>query len=235
EAGGFVPLGSLDGNSNPFSEATAVSGDGKVIVGYVGATGGEAFRWTEDDGMQSLGWLEGRDSYGNDKALAASYDGSVIVGSALSSTDKFQAFRWTEETGMVALPTLAAFTASRNTAWANGISWDGTVIVGGSLQEYANQAVRWVDGEIFSLGGLDGANNSLSEANAISGNGQVIVGDVSAQGGRNSGFHWTEEDGMLTVEDWLRASGATIVGSHPAEPDRSDITASANATNEDGS
>src|SRR5690606_16213637 len=208
EAGGFEPLGSIEGNTNPFSEATAVSGDGQVVVGYVGATGGEAFRWTEAGGMQSLGWLEGRDSYGNDKAMAASYDGSVIVGAALSSTDKFQAFHWTENTGMVALPTLSAFTASRNTAWANGVSWDGAVVVGGSLQGYANQAVRWVDGEIFSLGGLDGASSALSSANAISGNGQAIVGDINS-GSTAHGFRWTEEGGMLTVEDWLRDSGAT--------------------------
>jgi len=235
EAGGFEPLGSIEGNTNPFSEATAVSGDGQVVVGYVGATGGEAFRWTEDDGMQSLGWLEGRDSYGNDKALAASYDGSVIVGSALSDTDKFQAFHWTESTGMVALPTLSASSASQNTATATGISWDGTIIAGHSRQGYANQAVRWVNGEIFSLGGLDGASSVLSVANGISGNGQVIVGDVSSGPATGHGFRWTEGSGMLTVEDWLRASGATIVGSHPAEPDRSDITMTANATNEDGS
>jgi len=234
-AGGFQPLGSIEGNSTPFSEATAVSGDGKVAVGYVGVTGGEAFRWTENEGMKSLGWLEGRTTYGNDQATAASYDGSVIVGSALSSTNKAQAFRWTQQTGMVALPTLAAANSSNNTAGATGVSWDGSVVVGHSVQGYQRQAVRWVDSAIFSLGGLSGAGSSLSTALAISGNGQVVVGEVMGHGGRNSGFHWTQEDGMLTVEDWLRASGATIVSSFPADPERSDITASANATNEDGS
>ena len=72
-------------------------------------------------------------------------------------------------------------------------------------------------------------------ANGISGNGQVIVGDVSSGPATGHGFRWTEGSGMLTVEDWLRASGATIVGSHPAEPDRSDITMTAEATNENGS
>lgn len=158
----------------------------------------------------------------------------MIVGSALSSTDKFQAFHWTENTGMVALPTLAASSVNQNTATAAGISWDGTVVAGHSRLGYSTQAVRWVDGDIFSLGGLDSASSSLSWANAISGNGQVIVGNEGS-GSTAHGFHWTEEDGMLTVEDWLRNSGATIEGSHPAEPDRSDITATANATNEDGS
>src|SRR5690606_14675339 len=88
--GGFEPRGSIDGNTNPFSEATAVSGDGRVVVGYIGATGGEAFRWTEAGGMQSLGWLDGRESDGNDRATAASYDGSVIVGQALSGGDRPQ-------------------------------------------------------------------------------------------------------------------------------------------------
>ncbi|WP_157188134.1 autotransporter domain-containing protein [Nitratireductor pacificus] len=231
-AGGFQLLGSLPGQSNLFSEATAVSGDGKVAVGYVGATGGEAFRWSEEDGMQSLGWLEGRSEAGNDKALAASYDGSVIVGSALSSSSKFQAFHWTEEAGMVALPTLAAYSSSNNTATATGISWDGRIVVGHSLKGYMNQAVRWVDGDIFSLGGLGGASSSLSKAYGISGNGHVIVGEVSGNDSRTNGFRWSEEEGMLTVEDWLRASGATIESNFPG---RSEITLTAEATNEDGS
>lgn len=237
--GGFESLGSLDGN--PFSEATAVSGDGTIVVGNSnfgsGADAGvAAVRWTEDGQIHGLGWLEGRDSAeSNDTARAASFDGSVIVGDALSSNNKFQAFRWTEATGMVALPTLNANIPSNNTAGATGISWDGNVVVGHSRLMYSpTQAVRWVDGEIFSLGGLDGAFSVLSSAQAISGNGQVIVGNVSS-GDTGHGFRWTEGDGMLTVEDWLRNSGATIVSSHPGDPDRSDITMTAEATNEDGS
>jgi len=226
---GFVSLGSLDGN--PFSEATAVSGDGTIVVGNSNfGTGAEAgvaaVRWTEDGQIHGLGWLEGRDSAeSNDTARAASFDGSVIVGDALSSTNKFQAFRWTKDTSMVALPTLDANTASNNTAGATGISWDGNVIVGHSQQGYSTQAVRWVDGEIFSLGGLDGAPGALSWAQAISGNGQVIVGNVGS-GSTGHGFHWTEGDGMLTVEHWLENSGASI---------ETDITMTAEATNEDGS
>ena len=111
EAGGFEPLGSIEATpirsqARPFP-ATARSSSA------MSAQPAASFPSTEDDGMQSLGWLEGRDSYGNDKALAASYDGSVIVGSALSSTDKFQAFHWTESTGMVALPTLSASSAAK--------------------------------------------------------------------------------------------------------------------------
>lgn len=227
--GGFVDLGSLDGN--PFSEATAVSGNGQIVVGNsnfgIGSEAGvAAVRWTADGQIAGLGWLPGRNSAeSNDTARAASYDGSVIVGDALSSTNKFQAFRWTEVTGMQALPTLAAYSASQNSAGASGISWDGNIIAGTSLQGYQWQAVRWENGQVFSLGGLNGASTALSWSEDISGNGEVIVGRISS-GSTAHGFRWTKGDGMLTVEDWLRASGANIV---------SNVTATAEATNQDGS
>lgn len=227
--GGFVDLGSLDGN--PFSEATAVSGNGQIVVGNSNFGSGSeagvaAVRWTADGQIEGLGWLPGRDSAeSNDTARAASYDGSVIVGDALSASNKFQAFRWTEATGMQALPTLAAYSASQNSAGVGGVSWDGNIIAGYSLQGYQWQAVRWENGQLFSLGGLNGASTALSWSEDISGNGEVIVGRISS-GSTAHGFRWTEDDGMLTVEDWLRASGATI---------QSDLTATAETTNEDGS
>ncbi|MAM09763.1 MAG: hypothetical protein CML23_04740 [Rhizobiaceae bacterium] len=225
QEGGFQSLGTLP---NGFaSEATAVSGDGKVVVGFDGFNSGEGFRWTEAGGMQSLGFLSGGEAIRADQPKATNYDGSVVVGMALTGDYKQNAFRWTEQTGMQALPTL-----DNKLTVANGISWDGSVIAGHSQKGYYSQAVRWVDGEIASLGGLNGADMSLSWAYDVSGNGAVIVGDVSGNASRNNGFRWTEESGMVTVEDWLRASGAEVPSNFPGQ---SDITLSAEATNEDGS
>ncbi|WP_018067232.1 hypothetical protein [Martelella mediterranea] len=96
--------------------------------------------------------------------------------------------------------------------------------MGESQKGYARQAVRWVDGEIESLGGLDGAESALSAALGFSGNGAVAVGTLYSS---NNGFRWTEDGGMLTVEDWLTASGADMP--------QNAITETADATNEDGS
>lgn len=224
--GGFQSLGTLEGGIS--SNATAVSGDGKVVVGYDGFLNGEGFRWTEAGGMQSLGFLPGGETEKNVQPAAANFDGSVVVGMAVTDDYKQNAFRWTEQTGMEALPSL-----DNKMNVASDISWDGTIISGFSQKGYYPQAVRWVNGEISSLGGLYEADMSLSWARGISGNGQVIVGETSNQNyGGNNGFRWTEDGGMLTVEDWLRESGADVPSNFPG---RSEITETADATNEDGS
>src|SRR4029079_10603321 len=56
----FTPLGDLPGGTF-FSEATAVSADGLVVVGVSNSASGreEAFRWTRAGGMVALGDLPG--------------------------------------------------------------------------------------------------------------------------------------------------------------------------------
>ena len=95
-AASFRGLGDLPGG-NFFSVATAVSADGRVIVGNAKSINGtEAFRWTAATGMVGLGDLSGGtfSSFAN----AVSADGSVVVGDSISSNGR-QAFRWTQATG----------------------------------------------------------------------------------------------------------------------------------------
>lgn len=226
--GGFENLD----DDNVFSEATSVSGDGSVIVGYIGANGGQAFRWTEDTGMVGLGWLEGGEGKGNDRATAVSWDGSVIVGSAVSAQNKFQAFRWTDASGMTTLPTLSAYSVANDTATATDVSWDGQVIVGHSLKGYTTRAVRWDDGQISELGDLEGSTDRQSQSLGVSGNGMTIVGKAMKEDSTFYGFRWTEDSGMQQVEEWLEDSGADI----PRDDfGRFRITQTAEATNADGS
>ena len=119
--------------------ATAISADGSVIVGEARDASGfwRAFRWTASTGMQDIGTLGGPES----AALAANRDGTVIVGTSLTtgSTGSNHCFRWTAKTGMQDLRALLQ-AAGVHTAdnWisldtAAGISADGTVIVGFGL------------------------------------------------------------------------------------------------------
>lgn len=132
-------LGTLGGS---FAEATAVSRDGRVVVGYSSLStswNSHAFRWVEggtggvsgNPQMQDLGTLGGPSS----QATAVSGDGAVVVGwSEAPGTSFFQAFRWTETTGMVSvadwLSANGVGVGSMALTEANGVSDDGSVIVG---------------------------------------------------------------------------------------------------------
>ncbi len=101
EADGFVTLGDLPGDSEGNrieSHATAISAAGDVIVGWSYTNNSEinAFRWTQTEGMISLGDT-------TQSATAISGNGMVIVG--YYDGDQ-QAFRWTQNTGLVNLGSL---------------------------------------------------------------------------------------------------------------------------------
>jgi probable HAF family extracellular repeat protein len=82
---GMVGLGYLPGGNS--SSATAVSGDGSIVVGSsYSASGNQAFRWTAGSGMQSLWDLLVTNGFNIDPAevliaSGISADGNTIVGS----------------------------------------------------------------------------------------------------------------------------------------------------------
>ncbi len=124
---GLQDLGLLPGGSQ--SIAIAISADENVVVGEA-TVGGlwHAFRWTAATGMVNLGTLGGAES----AAFAVNGDGSVIVGSSLTSqsTGSSQAFRWTAKTGMQDLTKLVNAPQRLIVQSAVGVSADGTVITG---------------------------------------------------------------------------------------------------------
>ena len=186
--------------SNPHSfyyNTTGVSGDGSVVVGtggiqpYEGGNLYYAFRWTASSGTVGLGG-------GNfSSASGVSGDGSVVVGTSGYSTSGYvgpigsQAFRWTAGSGMVVLGYLPGGTYSA----PNGISADGSVIVGSSSSAFGSQAFRWTAGSgMVGLGYLPGG--TYSSANGISADGSVIVGSGSSTSGEQA-FRWTAGSGMV--------------------------------------
>jgi probable HAF family extracellular repeat protein len=131
------------------SEANAVSANSSVVVGYMefGQSSGtvthaEAFRWTADLGMTSLGDLPGGRRYSVAHDISA--DGSVVVGSSDALRDDGHntraAFYWTAPTGMLDLHDLLVANGVTNLAgWrlseARGVSADGLTIVGTGLHD----------------------------------------------------------------------------------------------------
>ena len=180
----FTLLGDLPGGFF-YSTATAVSADGRVVVGESSSGAGwEAFRWTAATGMVGLGDLPGGSFYS--RATAVSADGRVVVGEGRSEAGT-EAFRWTAAGGggggggggeMVGLGYLSG---AHKFSKATGVSGDGTVIVGSS----SGGAFRWT-----ATGGMAGLGLPFEPA-AISADGHVIVG------GAGEAFRWTADEGMI--------------------------------------
>jgi probable HAF family extracellular repeat protein len=228
---GTVGLGHLPGDSD--STATAVSGDGSVVVGVSapsfdlagagavdgrvlssgGFTVGQTFRWTAGSGMVGLGHLPGST---NNSPVAVSSNGSVIIGTSYSASGVGQAFRWTAGSGMVGLGYLPGGTNSS----ASYLSADGSVIVGTSYSASGGQAFRWTAGSgMVGLGNLPGGTN-ISAA-GLSADGFVIVGTSYSASG-DQAFRWTAASGMVGLgylpgdtnsqASAISADGSVIVG-----------------------
>jgi uncharacterized membrane protein len=128
---GIVGLGFLSEPSRDFdaSQAKAISGDGLVIVGssVSGPFNLEAFRWTSETGMVALSDVPGANTPG--VAYAASYDGSVIVGTGVPD-----AFRWTIHGGAQSIAQMLTAggidLGDLRLDVATGVSADGNIIVG---------------------------------------------------------------------------------------------------------
>ncbi len=169
--GAVSRLGHLPGDQY-YSEATAVSADGHVIIGQ---SEDDGFRYTATEGMVSLG-------AGNIPS-ALSADGSVITG----SDSEGKGFRYTSQEGMTSL---GFFSPS-------AVSADGNVIAGNSDSE----AARYTDSEgVVDLGFIQHLNapdfaqidfdvaSSYSSVSDISEDGDVIVGSSNTYAFKDTPF-----------------------------------------------
>ncbi len=144
---GMVGLGSLLPGGDRSSEANAMSADGSVIVGSVDrGFGAEPFRWTAETGMVGLGDLGeckfnllvdgvvGEYKY-KGWATDVSADGNIVIGQGCSNGFP-AAFIWDAENGIRDLEQVLIndfgldLTGWSGFSYAEGISADGTVIVG---------------------------------------------------------------------------------------------------------
>ena len=143
-----LDLGTLGGTSSTSSinsEATAVSGNGNIVVGssLTGDPvniGSHAFLW-QSGVMIDLGTLGGSGPHDGSSGLDVSDNGQVVVGVANTADGDGHAFRWKASTGMVDLGTLGG---SGSAAW--GVNDNGSVIVGQSDTRFTRTARLHLEG-----------------------------------------------------------------------------------------
>ena len=217
---------------------TAISGDGTTVVGFLDPSSTtEAFRWHLSSQPQELPAVPTGSS--NERAVATSSDGGVVVGNAsVDDLNVHQAgFRWTALSGTVALGPSPTGTALE----VSDVSADGQTILAAGLPAREIYRVD-ADGQFSQILGTDGGP-LRGRAEAISADGSTVVGlafeglglttayrqvgDRPAEslglsfrargvsdGGRvvvgDGGILWTESSGPRLLYDVLQDEGVDV-------------------------
>jgi len=172
------------------SGATACSGNGDVVTGYVveNENGNlKRFRWDANTGMVKLtedGFNSGRD---------ISFDGNTITGETYTGFLAAKAFRWTLGDGLLALEQSSVQTLG----W--GISHDATVF-GGTYSGFPSQAFIFDDTNGLQLLGDLPGGPEWSGANALSGDGTTAAGFGSVAANfqdQYEAMRWDATNGMI--------------------------------------
>jgi probable HAF family extracellular repeat protein len=221
--GVMTPLGLdlLHGNE---SFAAAVNQDGNAIAG-------EAHTSSSVHSEQGFYWLNGVTTaipiladHSCAEASGISANGNVVVGTALTCFVGFnyQAFKWSP--GEASATGLGFVSGFAGRSYANGVNANGQVIVGSSCDGGGSlcQAFRWDNsvkpGDYIPGLGIP-SGYSRSDAIAVSGDGQVVVG-VATNGASRQPFKWSNTTptplGMALGNgeaDAVNEDGTIIVGS----------------------
>lgn len=165
-----VPPGSND------AAAVAVDASGTVVVGDVLSVNDLAHRW-DSSGINVLANVPGG-VFSHARGITPA--GNRIVGEANG-----MAAMW-DSSGVQVLPSLGAPAVTLGTAAA--IDAAGNVVVGTSFTvTYGEHAAMWTGNAVYDLGTLPG--DSESHAQAVSGDGNVIIGS-SGPGGSTRVFRY---------------------------------------------
>jgi uncharacterized membrane protein len=195
-----------------YGSAWGLSDDGETLTGLYwrpNQPGGSAHAsaWTKNTGVGDLGA-----EFGNSRANDANEDGSVIVGWDEASFGNWRPTVWVNGNKTI---------LSEHDAWceASTVTPDGTLIGGNSYDETSTLRVaalwRW-NGSSWDeelLGSLPGnhPNFGIAICNDMTPDGRVVVGyNRFSNPSLATGFIWTEQSGMVDVEDFLTERGVAL-------------------------
>ncbi|EPL8095180.1 autotransporter domain-containing protein [Morganella morganii] len=180
----------LNPSETATSTANGVNYDGSVIVGRFISGSGQAFKYTNDKGMVSLGTLR-EGNAGTSGANAVSADGLVTVGWSNISEYETHAMSHTDKDGMRDLGTLKKDNSGYSSA--SSVSHDGQFIVGSSDNEDdIARGFVYVSGEkkMYELKPIQGSFEGESSAEAISADGKVVAGYVQNDNNETTAVLW---------------------------------------------
>jgi uncharacterized membrane protein len=200
---------------------TAVSADGRVVVGSFGFYGskppGQAFRWTEQTGVVGLGFLSGG-HYAYSTAAATNRDGSVVVGASMFNPPG-TSYGYSQGYRVVVPGALLSLGAPPNTSFnlATGVDATGNVVVGygQSNGSITPNAYRWTESSGLEMLGEFAVQGISADA-------RVVVGYTisTAYQHPEAAVRWTAAEGMVslgvkgayTEAHATNADGSVIVG-----------------------
>lgn len=203
EGEGMIPLGPApSGDSIAGSYATAISADGRVVVGASDIETGYPRAFV-------MGPLREWTAVTNEPSIAAAVSadgGTVVGGQSIRGIDS--PFMWSEPNGVTLLGDLPGGDVG---GMAYSVNTDGTVVVGGSISElceprFAYEAFRWTAAEgMIPLGALPSDGYS-SEARGVTADGSVVVGlSGVSPAPKTAAFIWDVVNGMRDLREVLIA------------------------------
>jgi probable HAF family extracellular repeat protein len=193
-AGGMQAIPGLSTDYD--SQAVGVSSNGLTIVG-VQFQNNRSFIWTAAGGLHDLGVTP---LSGLNYASAISGDGTTVIGVMGSNAT---GWRWNSTTGTTILGGGAY-------SYANGVSDDGSVVVGEYLNP-TNRAFRWTQaGGLQSLGTVPGY--TTFGAKCVSGDGNVVGVRLGNFPSNDVAGLWTAERGMFDLQLFLTQQGIDMSG-----------------------
>lgn len=187
--GGMVSLWDGDG------QAFAISSDASTVVGSGTVNGFTVpFRWTSA-GAQALALPSG---YVEGAACSSNANGSVVGGSMSGPNSLRASFRWTSSTGVRSIGKLGN---GGYPPWsvALGMNSAGTVIVGQSNDNTGPKAYRWTASSGMVSLGTVASPSGWSGAEAITPDGNVIVGFSEISSSKINAMRWTAVGGMVSL------------------------------------
>ena len=203
----FTPL---DANTQP----TGISGDGSIVVGSYYPNGSGGFYWTTQTGVVPIGGLS---------VAGISADGSTIVGviydDATPPLQNAGYWRWDGTWTLLGSFTPESQPCDRFLSAGYGVNRDGSVIVGLGYDTCSHAHGFRLDPYcMLDLGSI--VSTRASRANAVSADGQTIVGWSDQATGFRQGARWVDGAwqwfegpyGAVQEAFAVNADGSIIVG-----------------------